>query len=367
MTDFCYSQPVKILFGKNKLVENINSELSLLSSTRPFLVIDPYFFENGLLDKLSSIPFVGSFNNISPNPKTSEVEEAAKQIKSLNADCVIAIGGGSTLDLAKVAACLSFEEESIDKFFLGEKAFSKKLPTLLCPTTSGTGSEVTKVAVLSNGVKKSPLGTDLFFANCAVIDPSLTYSMPQKSIVICALDALCHALEGFYSKYHQPICDSIAMAAAKTIFDNIDKAAEKDEETLDNLALSSNMAGLAFAIPKTAAPHGISYALTTNFNMPHGEACAFTADKMLIVNKDAENGRLKRMASYCGFSSVEDMAERIFEIKKKYNLKCSLSDAGITRSDIPTLVKSAQNANTANNPVEMTEEKLTELFISLDF
>lgn len=367
MTDFIYGQPVKIVFGKNKLEESIEKELSALSSKRPFLIVDPYFFENGLLTKLSSIPFVGNYHEISPNPKTTEVENAARSIKSEKADCVIAIGGGSTMDLAKVAACLATETDRIDEFFFGRKAFSKKLPTILCPTTSGTGSEVTKVAVLSSENKKAPLGTDLFFAETAIIDSTLTYSMPQKSIVICALDALCHAIEGYYSKYHQPICDAMAMYAAKLILDNIEKAAEKDEEALDKLSLASNIAGLAFAIPKTAAPHGISYALTTDLHMPHGEACAFTADKMLLINKDVENGRLSELSRYCGLSSVEELSERIFSIKKKYGLKCSLSDAGINVQDIPKFVKAAQNANTANNPVEMTEERLTELFLSLNF
>ncbi len=367
MTDFCYSQPVKIIYGKNKLEKSLKEELSSLSAKRPFLVVDPYFFGIGLQNTLESLGLVGVFHSISPNPKLTEVEEAAREMKNSSADCVIAIGGGSTMDLAKAAACL-VTEDSLDmtEYFCGKKTFSEKLPTILCPTTSGTGSEVTKVAVLSSDDKKAPLGTDLFFANAAVIDPTLTYSMPQKSVVICALDALCHALEGFYSKYHQPICDAVAIYAVKTILKNIDMAAEGDKDALDELALASNMAGLAFAIPKTAAPHGISYILTTAFNMPHGEACAFTADKMLLVNKDVEDGRIYRFAADCGFESVEALAAKILEIKLRYGLKCTLKDAGITRDDIPLIAKASLNANTANNPVEMTEKRLTELFLSLD-
>ena len=364
--NFCYYQPVNIVFGKNKLEENLSKELGLLNAKRPFLVIDGYFVKSGLADRLKNgLGIVGTFCEISPNPKTSEVQKAAELLRQIKADCVIAIGGGSTLDTAKVAACLCLESGDISEFFGTSKAFAAKLPTILCPTTSGTGSEVTKVAVLSNGAKKSPMASELFFASAAVIDPALTYSMPPKSVAICALDALCHALEGYYSKYHQPICDLYAMQAAKIILENVEAAYEKDEEALDMLSFASNLAGLAFAIPKTAAPHGISYALTTDFAMPHGEACAFTADKVLLVNKSAEEKRLTDFAVFCGYSSVEALAAKIFSLKKEFGLKCTLKDAGIRLSDIPHLARAAQNANTANNPVEMTEELLTRLFISL--
>ena len=218
-----YLQPVKIHFGKGR-VKEIKEIARELGCERGLLVAGPFFFKSGFAEKVikeSEGMIVASFGDVSPNPDVVEVDACAEVIRQKNIGFVVALGGGSPMDCAKAAASVALTSDSIRKYHgTGVAMPEKHLPLIAVPTTAGTGSEVTCVSVLSdhaNG-KKAPIVSEGFYPAAAIIDPELTYTMPPQVTAGTGIDVLSHAIEGYWSKGHQPICDVLAMHAAELVF-----------------------------------------------------------------------------------------------------------------------------------------------------
>lgn len=370
--DFTFSLPVKIVFGKDKL-NKLASILEESGLDGGLLVSDPVFAENGLADKVIGLAkgrIIGCFSQLSPNPDVAEVDACVQTIRTQNAKFLIALGGGSSMDCAKAASVVLGTDKST-RYFHSEKGTltSTGLPLVAVPTTAGTGSEVTNVAVLTDAAKKikGPMASDRMYARLALIDPVLTVSVPPRVTASTGLDVLSHALEGYWSRNHQPICDALAIYAADLVFRFL-PAAYQDGGNLnarEQMCIASLLAGLAFAHPKTAASHACSFPLTNVYHLPHGEACAFTLDRLIVLNAEAEGGRVEAFARAVGFTNAKAMAERTLEMKKAMGMRCSLTEAGIAETDLGQLVELCQHPNLLNNPVEMTKERLLTMFESL--
>lgn len=367
-----YEQPVSIIFGNGRISE-ISDVVKKVGGSKGLLVLPEYFVKNGTADKIKSLAggtVAEIFTSVSPNPDVTEVDNCADVIRKNNIDFVIAAGGGSIMDCAKAAATVSTIDDTIRSYHgTGKSLPNTKLPLIAVPTTSGTGSEVTCVAVLTdreNG-KKAPIVCDNFFPDCAVIDPELTYSVPQYITASTGLDVLCHAIEGFWSKGHQPICDACAIYSADIVFEYVLKAFYEPDnaEAREKMAEASVIAGLAFTLPKTTSSHACSFPLTNIYHIPHGEACALTLDYFARINKDAENGRIQDFAKKLGFENVDDMADRIVELKKEMGLRCDLKEFNLSDSQIDDLVRISRHPNLLNNPVEITDEILYEMYNSM--
>ena len=335
-----YLQPVKIRFGKGRVseVKDLAKEMGIKNG---LLVADPFFFTNGLAERIvkeSEGAIIASFGDLSPNPDVTEVDACAAIIREKEIGFVVALGGGSSMDCAK--------------------------------TTAGTGSEVTCVSVLTdhaNG-KKSPIVSDGFFPSYAIIDPELTYTMPPKVTAGTGIDVLSHALEGFWSKGHQPICDACALHAAELVFQYLYKAYldPADEEAREKMCEASLIAGLAFTLPKTTSSHACSFPLTNIHHIPHGEACGMTLDYFARINaKGADGARIDEFARKLGFKDTEEMADAIHELKAKMGLRNDLKDLHLTEEQISELVRISRHPNLYNNPVEITDEMLSEMYHKL--
>ncbi|MFA9397020.1 MAG: iron-containing alcohol dehydrogenase family protein [Clostridiaceae bacterium] len=367
-----YIQPVKISFGTGK-IEDLFDILSDLNLKNGILVSDPIFKENGLAYKVldySKGLITTIFSNITPNPTVDSVDECADIIRKNNINFVVALGGGSSLDCAKAAASSAKTPYSIVEFHSGgRKLGNEHLPLIAIPTTSGTGSEVTMVAVLSDPKKgiKAPIGSPNFYPAMAIIDPALTVTVPKKVTAGTGLDVLSHALEGFWSKNHQPICDACAFHAIGLVFKYLLRAYNDgtDIEAREKMCEASLMAGLAFGLPKTTGSHACSFPLTSKYHIPHGEACAFTLDAFLRINKNAEGGRVNDLCKKLGFKDAEEMADKILAMKKEMGLKSTLEEAGINENDIVELAKLSQHPNMLNNPVDMSLDDIVDLYKSL--
>ena len=367
-----YSQPVNIIFGNN-ILNTLFDILNKLNFKNGLLVCDPMFIQSGLADRVLQISrslLTKVFSDITPNPTVNSVDTCAAMIKSNNIEFIVALGGGSSLDCAKAAASVCVTPYSIVEFHTGERKFgSEHLPLIAIPTTSGTGSEVTSVSVLSNpnlGIK-APIACNNFYPDYAIIDPVLTLTVPPKITASTGLDVLSHALEGFWSKNHQPICDAMALHAARLVFEYLIKVYD-DGSNLKyrgKMSEASLIAGLAFGLPKTAGSHACSFPLTNLYHIPHGEACAFTLDAFTRINAEVENGRLNIFASQLGFINANEMADKIFEMKKYMVLKTTLSDAGIKDDDLENLVALSKHPNMQNNPVQMDNDKILQMYESL--
>ncbi|MBQ8960948.1 MAG: iron-containing alcohol dehydrogenase [Ruminococcus sp.] len=361
--DFYYKQPVEIIFGNGKL--SLLPEL-LGGARSPLIVTAPFFLEKGPVKELAERLSGGTYTQVSENPDVSEVNECSRLIREDGFDIIIAVGGGSVMDLAKAA---SVRVEDIREYHGTGKPvpLEDRLPLIAVPTTAGTGSEVTCVSVLTEREtgKKCPIVSDGFFPKLALIDPELTVSMPPHITACTGIDVLCHSIEGYWSRGHQPICDELAVHAAKTVFKWLPKAYSQPEDlqAREKMAEASMFAGLAFSLPKTTASHACSFPLTSIYGIPHGEACGLTLDLFARVNR--EDPRTAVLAERLGFGSVEELADQILALKKLLCLRISIADLISSDQQINELVQKSHHPNLQNNPVQITDRILYSIYDQL--
>ncbi len=273
----------KVISGKNCFSENGNL-LSQFGKKCLIVTSKSGAKKSGALDDvIAALEKQGIeyrvFDKITENPLVSTVIEGGKTAREFGADFIFGIGGGSPLDASKaIAICACNPDYDIEGLY-GRAVPSKALPVVLIGTTSGTGSEVTGVSVLTNDKtmqKKSISGADCYAA-LVFADSKYTYSMGYDTTVSTALDAFAHAVEGWFS----PKCDELATVYAKIALPKIYKGLKTlfesedlpDEETRDELYYGSLFAGLELNICGAAFPHTVGYVLTENYGIPHGKAC----------------------------------------------------------------------------------------------
>ena len=361
--EFLYTQPVKIWFGRGKLAA-LPEVLADRGITRCVAVCDPFLAEpvGRLAEQIPAICAV--FSEVEPNPQLAGAAAVAALVRAQDADGVVGIGGGSTMDTAKFAAAIARDGGPAEDYFRGLRPFpAAHIPVVTVPTTAGTGSEVTQVSVMSCGREKKTINHPAFMPAAAIVDPELTFSVPPRTTMNTGLDALAHALEGFWSKNHQPISDLMAKEAVRLVLENLEAAwwDGSDAEARENMSLAALLGGLAFALPKTAGSHACSYPLSEDYGLPHGEACAFTLDSFVRINADP---RLEALCRAAGLSGTGELAERIAYLKKLAGLRTRLSELGGV--DLDKLAHdSAVHPLMKNNPVSMDEAALRRMFEAL--
>ena len=365
-----YEQPVNIVFGKNS-IKDLSKVISERGYKKGILISDSFFVENGYAINLfedKSNNLVGIFSNISENPTIKNVDDCSSVIKEIDADFIVALGGGSVIDCAKAASVVSLTNNSIRLYLEKRKPLPDiGIPLIVIPTTAGTGSEVTSVSVLTDGNlnKKTPISSKGFYPKVALIDPSLTYSLSPYITASTGIDVLCHAIEGYWSKNHQPITDCLGVYAASLILEYLESAYfdSNNEKAREKVSEASVVAGLAFNLPKTTVCHACSFPLTTLYNIPHGEACGLTLDYFIKFN--SEDKRVKELSKRLGFKNPFDMGNYIYSLKKKINLKLDLKQLNLTDKDIDVLVKESKHPNLKNNPVKVKDKDLNDLYFKL--
>jgi alcohol dehydrogenase len=365
-----YKLPTEIKFG-NGVLKDLKSIMAEYGDNGLWVtdkVVGALPVVKTLVEENGNFPV---FDEVRPNPTVENVDKLTELLLENNAQFIIAIGGGSSIDCAKAASCLVKNgEKSIRKFHFEKQPLGNEhLPVIAIPTTAGTGSEVTPFAVLDDTEKnfKGPIASGAFYPVKAVIDPELTYSVPVRVTAATALDALSHAIEGYWSKNHLPLCDLMAKEAAKKIFAHLENVLRNPSDKAGREALSyaALLAGMAFQIPKNAIMHACSFPLSNRFHMAHGAACAFTMEAAIRLNAPYMGGRMEEFAVYCGFSSIHKMIERITELKKLGGLPLTLKDAGISVGDVDLLVEESFHPLMNNNPKEISAEDLKNIYLGL--
>ena len=360
--NFSYFQPVHIHFGKNKMLE-LSSVLDEMKSEKCILVSSKSFKEKCLCLMESEKRIKDIYCGVHPNPLLSDCEEITALMKENGCDTVIAFGGGSVMDASKFAAACTYSDILPKEHYLSP-AFPEKCAKILAiPTTSGTGSEVTKVAVISHRHEKKSIHNDSFYPTACIVDPMLTMSVPKKLTMITGIDAFTHAIEAYWSVNHQPVTDYFAIEAIKLILLNLEKAyTDGDEKSREEMSLGSLLAGLAFSVAKTAASHACSFSISAAYGLPHGEACAFTLPSLIKINADE---RLEALAKAVGMKNTEELADKIIYLKEISALASKLSDLG-DNVDIEMLSEAGANHPLmANNPKKLTKEELMEMYEGL--
>lgn len=268
--------PPRVRFGKNALMESLDLIASF--GKRPLIVTSPSMVRLEVATKLSQgleerghTPFI--FSEITKEPTDLTVKEGLKAYHTHEADFIIGLGGGSPLDTAKAIAALSETDAPITAF-MGKPIETKTPPMVMIPSTFGTGSEVSQFTIITDsekGVKMLLKGTSLM-PDLAIIDPSLSLSLPKKITAATGIDALCHAIEAYLSKkaFHQT--DAYALSSIERIFNALPVAYTQADNysAREEMALASYEAGLAFNNASVTLVHGMSRPIGALFGVPHG-------------------------------------------------------------------------------------------------
>lgn len=364
VTEFVYHLPVKIHFGKGKFdaLPQILEELGVKSC----VIACDSFFGSKRDEFMAMSPCIKAvYTDVLPDPQISGVRDVVGLMREHDADAVLGFGGGASMDTAKFAAAVCYGEHDVLEYFYKRQAFPEKVAKIIAvPTTSGTGSEVTQVSVTNDGEYKQTINDPAFRVNTCIIDSNLMATVPPKVTMQTGLDALSHAIEGYWSRFHQPITDLVAIEAIKEILAYQERAFldGSDEEARDHMAYAALLAGIAFGQPKTAACHACSYPLAMTFHMPHGEACAFTLDKLIDMYYDE---RLQRLIEAVGLKTKEELSAKILYLKKLGGLKTKLTDLGDNVDVDKLAAECAVHPQMANSTIAFTPEQFKEMFLSM--
>lgn len=209
------------------------------------------------------------------------------------------------------------------------------------------------------------------YPKIALIDPELTLSVPARVTASTGLDVLSHAVESYWSTLNQPICSACAVYSAKLVFKYLERACSEPSnlEAREKMAAASITAGVAFSHPRTTGSHACSFPLTNIYGVPHGEACAFTLDYFIRFNAERadSSGRLAALARQCGFKDAYDMANAVYELKRRLKMRTRLCEIGCSGSDeeLRRLTEASMSMLMTRNPVPLTEKDIFEMYSSL--
>ncbi len=371
-----FNLPVKLVFGCGER-RNLSKYIDEIGGTKGVLVCSKSFAKNGLANeflKMSGGKLTSVFYGVRPNPTTENVDNCVTLMRSMHADFAVALGGGSAMDCCKAACAIVKGRDKIASYHSGGKPINpaEAIPMIAFPTTSGTASEVTNISVLTdlNLNLKNPMNDPAMYPKIAVVDPELTLSVPPHITASTGLDVLAHAVESYWATIHQPICSACSVYAAKLVFKYLEKAySEPDNlEAREKMAEASIVAGVAFSHPRTTGSHACSFPLTNIYNVPHGEACAFTLHYFMRFNADNadESGRIAALAHACGFASAYEMADAISDLKKRLEMRTRLSEIGcITDEQIEELTEKSMSMLMTRNPIELTRDDIYEMYQKL--
>jgi alcohol dehydrogenase class IV len=316
---------------------------------------------------------------ISREPEVSDVDLAVDELLKngpRSGDLVLAIGGGSAIDLAKAAAALATNRQGasvadyLEGVGKGLKIEAPPLPVLALPTTAGTGSEATKNAVISSTdppYKKS-LRSELIIPRAVLIDPELTVGLPPQVTAHTGMDAITQLIESHLSRRAQPIPQALALDGLARALPAIETAVAdgSNRPAREAMAYAAFLSGVALANSGLGLAHGVAAALGIRCGVPHGLACAVMLPTALRVNRDVRRSELARLWTLVdGQSMLEeaDAAERFIQhvegIARSIGIPPRLSALGVERSMIPALVKGSRGSSMDGNPGDVSDEELT--------
>jgi alcohol dehydrogenase class IV len=364
----------RILFGLGA-VEKTGPEAQLLMAKKVLIITDTGVIQAGLLESIEKslqsvgLPFV-IFDGVEPDPRIEVVEKSVQFAKKEGIDIIIGFGGGSSLDIAKVTSIMINNTGKIDSFFGIDLVPNPGVPLILTPTTAGTGSEVTPIAILSDTKEKLKKGivSAYLFPEVAIVDPKLTVGLPPSVTAFTGMDALTHAIESFYSINATDLSDLLAFRAMELLSKNIRMAFAHGENLLarSNVMEGSLLAGIAFANAGVGAVHAFAYPLGGEFHLAHGLTNTLMLPYVMRYNIMGCPHKFAQMAKAFG-ERVEGISELVgAEISVRFVERLSddlrvprrLRDVGIPEDAIPRLAEAAMKVTRllANNPRKMTLE-----------
>ncbi|WP_017726452.1 hydroxyacid-oxoacid transhydrogenase [Halalkalibacterium ligniniphilum] len=390
-----YFSTENIIFG-NGSIDRLDKVLKRLKAKNVFVITDRGVAQAGILAKITEQLDRHGYQSIVydkavPEPPIDSVVEAYEFAKSqMKTDVIIGLGGGSSIDLAKVVALLMEYSGHPRDYFGGENLVPGPIaPLIAIPTTAGTGSEVTSVAVVTDTENDMKVGISDNFLRPAValLDPELTVGLPAYVTACSGIDALSHAVEAYTAKdfrYIQaegnilfqgalPITDALAIQAIELIANNLAIAVQQGSniEARSNMLLGSLLAGMAFSNAGTALAHALAYPIGGKAKSPHGELTGLLLPYVMEFNTATEKEKMIKIAEAFGIEKgdksktehAKEASKAVFELLKDIGLPTKLSAIGVKEEDLEEIAEKALPIERLirNNPRVPTKDSLVEL------
>lgn len=342
--NFVFWSPTKIVFGENTALD-VAIEVENLKCKKALIVTDRDLAKNTdlperirkALGKLS----VGIFSDVEPDSGVHIVNQGAKVGKDLGADCIVSVGGGSAIDTAKGIAILLKEGGKLQDYVGFQVLTRPQTPHIVIPTTAGTGSEVTYIAV----IKDHEVGRKLLFGdynilpNVAILDPKMTEGLPSLLTAATGMDAMCHAIEAMHSLQREPVADGMALHAIRLIREFLPRAVENgmDMTARGQMLIAANMAGAAFSNAQVGIVHALAHTVGARFKVHHGLANSILLPACLRYNGDACGEVYLDVLSALGVNvkgippdkAGDVVADKIMEFTRELGLPQRLRDVGV--------------------------------------
>ena len=373
---YVFHAPTRIIFG-NGAVHATGRELAALGAKSALIVTDKGVVNAGLLDAVLSSASAADisttvFDAVEPNPSITTVESALAAYQSAGCNALIAVGGGSPMDVAKAVGILATNGGAISDYEGKPDAVRNDLPPFLCvPTTCGTGSEVTPFAVITDEARhwKMSIASPREVPRVAIIDPDLFIKMPAALIAATGMDAMTHAIESFTNQDVQPFADAFDIAAIRLIGRYLRPAvANGNREAMAYMAIAATMAGIGFSQNRLGIVHAISHPVTSYVGTPHGVANAILLPYVLEYNLIGAAERIAEIGYALGSgmpgSSGDGTAHAgimaVRRLSADVGIPATLGDVGVNDDHIPAIAADAMKSrfNIAINPRRVTQRDI---------
>ncbi len=352
-----FKTPNLVIIGYNA-IKSLKDVVAWFNCLRPIVITDPGLVKAGVVKQVQEVirecvTEVDVYSDIESDPSIHTAVRCAKAVKEGKYDLIVALGGGSPIDVAKAASILVTNEGKLEDYLGIELVPNRGLPKIVIPTTAGTGSEVTNVSVLSIPEQKTKKGivSRYLFADAAIVDPGLMLSVPPHITASTGMDALTHAIEAYVSRFSTPWSDMYALEAI-TIIGKYLRRAVMDGGNIkarEKMAIASTYAGLAFGNAATGMVHGIAMSLGGLFNIPHGVANAVMLPYVMEWNAISNLEKFGRIAvalgEYVEGLSPKKAAQRaisaVRELSNDIGIPQNLSSLGLSEDDLEQIAKDA--------------------------
>jgi alcohol dehydrogenase len=368
MQGFEFNTVGRLVNGAGSALE-LAAECGRLGIERPLLVTDPGLVAIGLVQPVQAALEARAlsavvFDQVREDPPEAVILAAAQLARSREVDGVIAVGGGSSMDVAKVVAVLLGGDQQLSDLYGVGMVRGGRLPLLLVPTTAGTGSEVTPVAVVTTGeTTKAGISSPVLLPDVAVLDADLTLGLPPAVTAMTGVDAMVHAIEAYTSRHQKnPISDHLARQALELLARNIRTAVHhgQNREARENMLLGACLSGQAFANAPVAAVHALAYPLGGHYHIPHGLSNSLVLPQVLEFNAPEASGLYAELAELVTGETLEGgdeaktdaMIAALRQLIDDVSLPATLEQAGVDEGDLVMLAEDAmlQQRLLVNNP-----------------
>ncbi|CDE69591.1 iron-containing alcohol dehydrogenase [Jutongia sp.] len=378
MNEFTFSVPQNIIVGRGSLAK-LPEVAEKSGGKKAFIISGPHLNKMGIVqscvDALKAKGIESSvFTETEGNPSVETVDKASAAYKESGADFIVALGGGSPMDVAKAVGVVARYGGSITEYEGADKVPGDIIPLIAVPTTAGTGSEVTAFSVITDHSRNYKLTVFSYklIPSYAILDAELLTTAPASVAAACGIDAMVHALEAYISTAASPFSDAMAEKALELIGANIRcyAANRGDIEAAENMLVGSLFAGIAFSWARLGDVHAMSHPVSAYFNVPHGVANAILLPTIVEYNMLADKGKYLNIYNYIAELpaapeefTADMLVDELLNLNEALGIPAGLEEAGVTKDKFDAMADDAmKSGNIAVNPRSTTKKDVLALY-----